>query len=255
MSRQSLAEAVWGTKVQVRRGEGRFGGSRTRAIRVRTDWLLGVLAAAVAVAAAAAALIVSPRYFFTDDYTTQFVPVFREVARLLGQGHFPLITDRIWQGGALVQEYQYAVFNPVSVLLYVAAWRLDDLRVFAATFSLIHIFILAAGAYFVCRILGCARRHAFLAAVLTPLSDWIFFWGATDWIPGLVSMAWIVWAWGFLILTFRRPVFMPAAAIAVALTITSGWPFADLALLVSVLVAARVLLARIRGSVFARPSG
>jgi len=210
---------------------------------VRTDWLLGVLAAAVAVAAAAAALFVSPRYFFTDDYTTQFVPVFREVARLLGQGHFPLITDRIWQGGALVQEYQYAVFNPVSVLLYVGLGGLDDLRVFAATFSLIHIFILAAGAYFVCRILGCDRRHAFLAAVLTPLSDWIFFWGATDWIPGLVSMAWIVWAWGFLILTFRRPVFMPAAAIAVALTITSGWPFADLALLVSVLVGARVLLA------------
>ncbi|HEY1447220.1 MAG TPA: hypothetical protein VGF33_01665, partial [Caulobacteraceae bacterium] len=62
----------------------------------RSEIATGALAAALATAAAAAALLASPRYFFTDDYTTQFVPVFREIARLVGQGHFPLITDRIW---------------------------------------------------------------------------------------------------------------------------------------------------------------
>ena len=142
----------------------------------KNEFIWALLAAALATATAAAVLLLTPRYFFNDDYTTQFVPVFSEIARLLGQGHFPLITDRIWQGGALVQEYQYAVFNPFSMVLYVALNGLDDLATFAAVFSLIHIFILAAGAYFVCRVLGAARRHAFLAAVLTPLSDWIFFW-------------------------------------------------------------------------------
>ncbi len=210
---------------------------------VGTVWGLGFLAAAIAVAAAAVALIASPRFFFTDDYTTQFIPVFREIARLLAQGQFPLITDRVWLGGALVQEYQYAVFNPVSMALYALLNRVDDLPAYAALFSLVHIAILAGGTFFTCRVLGCARRHAFLAAVLMPLSDWTFFWGATDWIPGLVSMAWLAWAWGFLILTWRRPAFAPAAAAAVALTILAGWPFADLALLLSILVAARVFLA------------
>lgn len=213
------------------------------AIGARTDWALGALAAVLAMAAAAAALLVSPRYFFTDDYATQFTPAFREIARLLAQGHFPLITDRVWHGGALLQEYQYAVFNPVSMILYMATGQVDDLASAAAIFSLVHIAVLAAGAYFACRVLGAARRHAFLAAVLTPLSSWIFFWGAIDWIPALVSMAWLVWAWGFLTLTFRRPAFAPAAAVAVAMTLLSGWPFANLALLISVAVAAEVFLA------------
>ena len=238
----SLAEQVRGTKLQVSvtlqgNTDARPGGA------LRLDVLAGVLAAFLSVAIAAGALIASRRYFLNDDYATQFIPVFREIARLLGAGHFPLVTDRLWLGGALTQEYQYAVFNPVSLVLYWLVGRIDDLPTAAAAFSLIHIAILAGGAYFFCRVLGCARRHAFLVAVLTPLSDWTFFWGATDWIPGLVSMAWLVWAWGFLILTFRRPTYAPAAAAAVAMTLLSGWPFADLALLVSVLVAARVWLA------------
>jgi len=32
----------------------------------------------------------------------------------------PLISLRSWFGGNLVDEYQYAIFNPVSDLLYVA---------------------------------------------------------------------------------------------------------------------------------------
>jgi hypothetical protein len=211
--------------------------------RNRLDYIAGVLAAALAVAVAATALLATRRYFLTDDFATYFVPGFREVARLIGEGRFPLLTDRIWNGGALLQEYQYAVFNPVSVLLYLALGGVNDLAIYAASFSLVHIGILAGGTYFLCRVLRCAPRHAFLAAVLMPLSDWTFFWGATDWIPGLVSMAWLVWAWGFLILTFRRPGYAPAAAGMVAMTLLAGWPFADLALLLSVLVAARVWLA------------
>ncbi len=212
---------------------------------LRHELALGALAAVLAVAIAATGLLASRRFFLIDDYATQFIPVFREIARLLGQGHYPLLTDRIWNGGALLQEYQYAVFNPVSMLLYVALGHLDDLATAAAIYSLVHIGILSGGAYFLCRMLGCAPRHAFLAAVLAPLSDWIFYWGATNWIPGLVSMAWLVWAWGFLVLTFRRPGFAPAAAAAaaVAMTFLSGWPFANLGLVISLIVAAEVFLA------------
>jgi hypothetical protein len=203
----------------------------------------GALAAAVAVAVAATALVVSPGFFLTDDYAAQFMPAFREIARLLAHGQFPLLSDRIWSGGALLQEYQYAVFNPVSLALYALIGRSNDLALGAAIYSLAHIAVLAGGTYVLCRVLGCARRHAFLVAVVAPLSDWVFYWGAADWIPALVSLAWLVWAWAFLILTYRRPAYAPAAAAMTAMTLLSGWPFADFALLVSALVAGRLLLA------------
>jgi hypothetical protein len=201
-----------------------------------------VAAAAVATLVAASTLLVSPSFFLTDDYITQFRPAFHEIARLLVHGQFPLLTDHLWNGGALLQEYQYAVFNPISLLLYVIIGQFSDISAGAAIYSLAHIAILAAGVYALCRALGCLPRHAFLAGAVAPLSDWIFFWGAVDWIPALVSLAWLAWGWALLILTWRRRAFAPAAAGAVALTLLSGWPFADFALLISALVAARVLL-------------
>jgi hypothetical protein len=216
-------------------------GVQTALVPVRSDLALGILAAAVAVAVAGLTLVVSRSFFLTDDYITYFRPGFQEIARILAHGQFPFLTDRLWNGGDLLQEYQYAVFNPVSLLLYAVIGRIGDPAAGAAVYSLAHIALLAGGTYALCRALGCLPRHAFLAGAAAPLSDWIFFWGATNWIPALVSLAWLVWAWALLIMAWRRRTYLPAAALAVTLTILSGWPFADFALLISTLVAARVL--------------
>jgi len=208
----------------------------------RSEVTLGALAAVVCLLAAAAPLLAQPNLFLTDDYATQFMPAFGEIARLLSHGQFPLVTNRLWEGGALLQEYQYAVFNPVSLALYVIIARTGDMAVGAAIYALTHIAILAAGAYNLARALRCRPRYAFLAAVAAPLSGWIFWWGAINWIPALVSMAWQVWAWGLLLQTARRPSLAPLAAAAVAMTLLSGWPFADLALVISVAAAAIIAL-------------
>ena len=202
------------------------------------DFALGLFAALLAMAVAATAALANHRLFLTDDYATYYMPDFREIARLLGQGHFPSVTDRLWNGGAFLQEHQLALFNPVSMLLYAAIGQTSDLALAAELYALAHVGIFAAGVYFLCRVLQCAPRHAFVASVLAPLSDWIFYWGATNWISILVSLAWLTWAWGFLVLTARRPAYFPAAALAVALTLVSGWPMADLALLLSLGIAA-----------------
>ncbi|HEY1447562.1 MAG TPA: hypothetical protein VGF33_03430 [Caulobacteraceae bacterium] len=218
-----------------------WAGDRTSPVPVLRDLAFGTVAACVAVIVAASTLIVSPSFFLTDDYITYFAPGFHEIARLIVHGQAPLLTDRLWNGGDLLREYQYAVFNPVSLLLYLVIGGIGDLSAGAAIYSLTHIAILAAGAYALCRSLGCLPRHAFLAGAVAPLSDWVFFWGATNWIPALVSLAWLSWAWALLVLAWRKRAFAPAAAIAVALTLLSGWPFADFALLISASVAFRVL--------------
>ncbi|HEY8068962.1 MAG TPA: hypothetical protein VIF38_08715 [Burkholderiales bacterium] len=199
---------------------------------------LCLLAAALSTAIASTALLATPRFFFTDDYVTYFLPGFREIGRMLARGEFPLLTDRIWVGGDLLQEYQFAVFNPVSLALYWLISRFSDLAAASAVFSLTHIAILAAGAYALARNLGCARRHAVLVGVFAPLADWIFYWGAANWIGALVSMAWLSWAWALLVLAARRgAAWVPLAAASVAMVLVSGWPFANLALLISVMAA------------------
>jgi hypothetical protein len=217
-------------------------GGATRLGPVRTDFLVGALAAALSMAAAASALLASRRFFFTDDYVTYYMPGFREIARLLYEGQFPFLTDRLWNGGALLQEGQFGLFNPVSLALYAIIGKIDDLRLAAAVFSLAHIGIFGGGAYFAGRTIGCSRRHAFLVGLLAPLSDFVFYWAATNWVSILVSMAWLAWAWGFLILTARRRAYVWPAAAMVAMVLVSGWPFADLALLISVFLAADVFL-------------
>jgi hypothetical protein len=111
-----------------------------------------------------------------------------------------------------------------------------DLAAAAATFALAHIAVFAAGAYVLSRVLGCRRDVALLAALVAPTSEWIFYWGAGDWIPALTSIAWAPWAWAGLTACARDARWTPAAAAGVALVLLSGWPFADLALLISILV-------------------
>jgi len=196
--------------------------------------LLGSIAASVLLAASA--LLNRADFFLHDDFRTYFLPMFREMSRLLLSGEFPLLTDRLWYGGAILAEYQFGVLNPVGLGLATLVGQMPDLAAASAVYALSHIAILAGGAYALCRMLKCGRSTAFLAALVAPTSEWIFYWGAGNWIPALTSLAWAPWAWAALIATSRDARWTPIAAAAVALVLLSGWPFANLALLISVVV-------------------
>lgn len=203
---------------------------------------MALLCAAGAVLVASSVLLHSPRFFYTDDYQTYFMPAFREIARLIGTGQLPFITDRLWQGGAFLAEYQLAVLNPFSLSLYVLIARMADAAAAAAVFSLAHIAVMAGGVYVLCRALGCRPRHAVFAALIAPTSDWLFYWGAANWVVALVSMAWLPWALGLLALAARDQRWFIPAVLAVAIFLTSGWPFGMLALAVAVAVASLTTL-------------
>jgi hypothetical protein len=211
---------------------------------LRGEAIIAAGAVLVAGLTAMSALALNPRFFITDDYATYFMPSFREIARQLYAGHIPLITERLWNGGALIQEYQYAIFNPVSLTLYSIIGNVPNLATAAAIYSVFHIMLFAGGVYLLGRALGASAVHAALAAVVAPTSSAVFYWGAANWIPTLVSSAWLAWAWGFLVLTYRRPSWAPAAALTTALTLLSGWPFANLALAVSAITGAALFVDR-----------
>lgn len=196
-----------------------------------TEILCGLLAAALSLATAALPLIQSRGFYFTDDYQTYFIPGFLEIARLLRAGELPFLSPRLFQGGSFLAEYQFAVLHPVCLLLYLvldAFPRMDDA---ASFYALVHVGILAGGVFHLARAVGANRPAAILAGVSGATGMWLIYWGATNWIAALVSAAWMAWAAALLMRAYHKPGYMPAAAVAVALTILSGWPFADVALL------------------------
>jgi hypothetical protein len=149
--------------------------------------------AAIAAAAAALPLLVNGYFYYADDNQTYFTPMFGEIARLLEAGEFPLSTDRVWYGGAILAEYQYGVFNPVCLLLLLIAHRFGDLAQAAAFYAIAHYAIFAAGSYVLGLALGFPRRAALTGACLAISSTWLLYWGAGNWIPALVSISYVPW--------------------------------------------------------------
>jgi hypothetical protein len=225
-------------------------------------------AVALTLATATIPLLRDPGFYFTDDYQSYFLPGFLEIARLIKGGEWPFLSPRLLQGGAFLAEYQYALFNPVCILLYLVLDSFERLDRAAAFYALSHLGILAGGLYALARVVGADRPASVLGALSGATSLWLIYWGAANWIPALVSAAWLAWAAAALFLAYRHVAWVPAASGAVFLMIASGWPFADLALAAggsfaltvalwrtrNVHSAARAGLALVLGGMLAAPS-
>jgi hypothetical protein len=177
-------------------------------------------------------LVFNRYFYFSDDYQSQFMPMFVEIARQLKHGMFPLFTEHAWHGGAIVAEYQYAVFNPICLALYLCLDFFPDVAWAAAFYAIVHYFILAAGTHILCLSLRFTRPAAAVGAVLACSSTWLLYWGAQSWIAALVSISWVPWCLAALVLTYHNPKWLPAAAVATALPLLSGWPFTTASLAV-----------------------
>ena len=189
-----------------------------------------------------------PRFFWNDDCQMTFMPVFEEVNRAWLAGEWPLLTQSSWVCGNLAGEYQYGTFSVFINLSILAIWSLGlPLAGKAAAFAMVHEFVLAAGAFTLARSRGIRPPLATFVAVVAALNGWIVCWGATNWIAGLTSFAWLPWAWWALEHAARprwQGRWIAAAAFFLYLSLTAGWPFTTLMLLLlTAWIAARRLAA------------
>lgn len=211
----------------------------------RRSELAWVLAAVlVAIATVAIPLSHNPLFYFQDDFQIQFMPMFGEIARLLKSGQFPLMTDRVWYGGAILGEYQFAVLNPVSLAAYIAIAAVGHLQYAAALFVLIHIAILSSGLYLLARECGADPLASLMAGVVGSTGSWLIYWAATTWIPALVGTAWIPWAMWGLLRAYRASRWTIPAALLSYMVLVSGWPYANAALIVALAITLPISLHR-----------
>jgi hypothetical protein len=197
--------------------------------------LTGTLAGFVVVAICLVFAWHEPRFFWNDDYQMMFLPAFEEVNRAWRAGEWPLLTQSSWVCGNLAGEYQYGTFSLFINGCILAIWNLGlPLAGKAAAFAIVHEFVLATGAFTLARSRGITPPLATLVALTAALNGWIICWGATNWIAGLTSFAWLPWAWWALEHAAAprwQGRWIAAAAFFLYLSLTAGWPFTTLMLL------------------------
>jgi hypothetical protein len=174
-------------------------------------------------------LLQDPLFFWHDDYQSYFLPGYREVARSLGEGEFPLLSSFSWQGGNLAGEFQYGIFSVWLLACCLGAFALDlSLPLTAATLSILHLAVMGCGGYRLARLKGLSPAQGLLVAVVSSLNGWVFLWGSMTWFAGLASLAWLPWVWWGMERALARHGtrcrFLPAG-VFIYLAITAGWPF------------------------------
>lgn len=137
-----------------------------------------------------------PLVFWNDDYELSVLPVFADVARSWNEGHLPLLSPYSWVCNNLAGEFQYGTFSIFINAAIILIWKFSlNFSQQAAALSIIHLFILAAGAFLLARDRKLVLPLSIFVALVATLNGWIICWAATDWFGALSAFAWLPWAW------------------------------------------------------------
>ena len=137
-----------------------------------------------------------PLVFWNDDYELSILPVFAEVACSWSEGHWPLLSPYSWVCSNLAGEFQYGTFSIFVNAAVVLIWKFPlTFPQQAATLSITHLFVLAAGGFLLARDRTFSFPLSIFVALIAALNGWIICWGASDWFGALGAFAWLPWAW------------------------------------------------------------
>ncbi len=167
-------------------------------------------------------------FFFRDDYQTQYMPAFYEIGRLLDSGEFPFISTRTLLGGNFAGEFQYAIFNPFSLLSYFILYKIiqsgAEFHQAAVFIPFIHTLIII---YFInssLNVFRVSRTLKYFSVNVFLGSGTLVHWFYGNYIPGLMSLAWFSFFLYTILLFYSRSKWRILLPVSVFLTVASGWP-------------------------------
>jgi hypothetical protein len=202
---------------------------------IRDDLIGASIAGCAVIVFCLALLWHDPLVFWNDDYELSVLPVFADVARSWGEGHWPILSPYSWVCGNLAGEFQYGVFSVYVNSIIILLWKLPlSFPQQAAAVSIAHLLALAVGAFLLARDRQFSISLSIFVALVASLSGWIICWGATDWFGALGAFTWLPWAWwgAERALDRQRTKWRFLwAALFVYLLVTGGFPYTVLMLL------------------------
>ena len=138
----------------------------------------------------------NPFLFWNDDYELSVLPVFADVARSWSEGNWPILSPYSWVCGNLAGEFQYGTFSVFINAAVILIWKFPlTFPQQAAALSIVHLFVLAIGAFLLARGRQLSIPLSTFVALIASLNGWIICWGATDWFGALGAFTWLPWAW------------------------------------------------------------
>src|SRR5213593_3411799 len=138
----------------------------------------------------------NPLVFWNDDYELSILPVFADVARSWSKGQWPILSPYSWVCGNLAGEFQYGTFSVFINAAIILIWKFPlTFPQQAASLSIAHLFVLAAGAFLLARDRRLSTALSIFVALVASLNGWVICWGATDWFGALGAFTWLPWAW------------------------------------------------------------
>ena len=173
--------------------------------------------------------ILNANAYYRDDMQSQYAPMYAAIGTALRQGVWPDLTLQVNSGGAILNEYQYALLNPLCLLNDVLASFFSTFSKAAFATALSDYALLGAGVYWLARALGVERAFAVLAAVAFASNNFLFYWYASIWRPGLTGTAWMCIGLASLLQARRGPWSFSVAVFGAFGVCTAGWPQAVVA--------------------------
>jgi hypothetical protein len=162
----------------------------------RSDALGATFTALIVVGFCLILLWHDPLVFWNDDYQLSILPVFADVARSWGEGHWPILSPYSWVCSNLAGEFQYGTFSIFVNAAVLLIWKfIADFSQQAAALSIVHLAVLAAGGFVLARERRFSVPLSIFVGLVAALNGWIICWGATDWFGALGAFAWLPWAW------------------------------------------------------------
>jgi hypothetical protein len=181
-------------------------------------------------------LAFDPGAYYLDDAQDYYTPTMRAIGEGLRHGSWTPLTLQVQTGGALLGEYQYALLNPVSLLAYVLASFTGDPQTFATALIVGFYAVLASGTFAFASACGAARSQALVVAAAFAANNFLFYITAEAGHGIFISTAYLTWALAFLVLSTKGPWCWLGCVAGAYLTLTAGWPQADVLLMLAGLV-------------------
>jgi hypothetical protein len=223
------------------------------------DWLAWLAAIILGLAAAIIPYLFNHRFYFNDDQQNGIYPYYYEIGRQLHACHQPYLTLATFNGGNFSIDWELTSFNPIALLCCWLFYFARDLTTAGLLLCGFYIVLTALAAYNFGRSFRFSRALSLVAAAVLSTNNYVMYFYADSWVPGLICQCWLLWTWGSL-QRYRSSGSTTSLAFFVIfayLTVTSGWPHGDLMLACLIigyaveLVMANAGFARLKGLILA----
>ncbi len=166
------------------------------------------------------------RFFYIDDKVADYIPKLLDIARILKEGEFPLLSTNFMNGSIYAAEYAEGVFNPVVLLSALFFDSFNNLALGSCVLTICFLLIAFYGFYLLAIEIGIRKSWANIFGISVTLNCFFIYWYTSAWFNPVNGTSFLPYAiWSALVLkrniTTKTITFFTLSCYMVA---SAGWP-------------------------------